>query len=165
MLCLKPGGLRAKRELKKGDLTLVPAIPSVARITSDEKQGLDLNCVSTRKDETFKFYIRSVPQPNKAFNEWKDEFLSPFFMVKPTVVHEDANMVYQDVECNGITFHVLTNRRKVHVFEHLYSYEPKAEKMAFEGAKVIGEAIMIQLARALRLPRGSASSAEASFVA
>ena len=64
MLCFKPGGLRARRELKKGELTLVPAIPSASLLRDDAKQGLDLNCEITRKDETFKFYIRSVFQPN-----------------------------------------------------------------------------------------------------
>ena len=137
MLCLKPGGLRAKRELKKGELTLVPAIPSVSKLCDDVKQGLDFNCEITREGETFKFYIRNVPQPNKAFKEWKDEFLSPFFMVKSTTVQEDANMVYQDVEHKGITFQVLTNKHKVNVFDHLYTYEPKAEKKALEGAQVI----------------------------
>ena len=44
-------------------------------------------------------------------------------MAKSTTVQEDANMVYQDVEYKGTTFQVLTNKRKVYVFEHLYSYE------------------------------------------
>ena len=137
MLCIKPSGLRAKRELKKGELTLVPAIPSASQLRDDAKQGLDLNCEITRKDETFKFYIRSVPQPNKAFKEWKDEFLSPFFMAKSTAVEEEANMVYKDVEYQGITFQVLTNKRKVNAYGHLYTYEPKAEKKALHNAMVI----------------------------
>ena len=89
-----------------GELILVPAIPSASRISDDVKQCLDLNREITRRGETFKFYIRSVPQPNKAFKEWKDEFLSPFFMVKSTNVEEEANMVYQNVEYKGITFQV-----------------------------------------------------------
>ena len=137
MLCFKPGGLRAKRELKKGELTLVPAIPSVSKLCDDAKQGLDLNCEITLKDETFKFYIRSVQQPNKPFKEWKDEFLSPFFMVKSTAVEEEANMVYKDVEYQGATFQVLTNKRKVNAYGHLYTYEPKAEKKALQNAMVI----------------------------
>ena len=59
-----------------------------------------------------------MPQPNKAFAEWKDEFLSPFFMVKSTTVEEEANMVYKDVEYKGITFQVLTNKRKVDALSH-----------------------------------------------
>ena len=139
MLCIKPGGLRAKRELKKGELTLVPAIPSVARIVSDEKQGLNLNCEITRKDETFKFYIRSVPQPSKAFKEWKDEFLSPFFSVRPTAVEEEANMIFQTVEHKGISFQVLVNKRKVNAFGHLFFFEAKAEKKALQNATVVVE--------------------------
>ena len=139
MLCLKPSGLRAKRELKKGELILVPAIPSVSRISDDVKQCLDLNCEITRTGETFKFYIRSVLQPSKVFKEWKDQFLSPFFMVKSTTVEEEASMVYQNVEYKGITFQVLVNKRKVNAYDHLFAYEPKAEKKALQGAKVIEE--------------------------
>ena len=48
----------------------MPAIPSVSKLCDDAKQGLDLKCETTRKDETFKFYIRNVPQPSKACKEW-----------------------------------------------------------------------------------------------
>ena len=139
MLCIKPSGLRAKRELKKGELTLVPAIPSASLLRDDAKQGLDLNCEITRKDETFKFYIRSVPQPNKAFKEWKDEFLSPFFSVRPTAVEEEANMIFQTVEHKGISFQVLVNKRKVNAFGHLFFFEAKAEKKALQNATVVVE--------------------------
>ena len=78
-----------------------------------------------------------MQQPNKPFKEWKDEFLSPFFMVKSTAVEEEANMVYKDVEYQGITFQVLTNKRKVNAYGHLYTYEPKAEKKALQNAMVV----------------------------
>ena len=60
-------------------------------------------------------------------------------MVRPTAVEEEANMVYKDVEYQGATFQVLTNKRKVNAYGHLYTYEPKVEKKALQGAQVIEE--------------------------
>ena len=80
-----------------------------------------------------------MPQPNKAFKEWKDEFLSPFFSVRPTAVEEEANMIFQTVEHKGISFQVLVNKRKVNAFGHLFFFEAKAEKKALQNATVVVE--------------------------
>ena len=53
------------------------------------------------------FCIRSVPQPHKLIEVWKDEFLSPSFMVESTAAAGEANMVDKDVEYQGIAFPVL----------------------------------------------------------
>ena len=58
-------------------------------------------------------------------------------MAMSTAVEVEANMVYKDVEYQGITFQVLTNKRKVNAYGHLYTYEPKAEKKALQNAMVV----------------------------
>ena len=134
LLCLQPSCLRSMRDLKKGELTLVPCAPA----SPAQRGDLQLECKVTYADTEFTFYINKQSQPSKAFAEWAAETaINPFFWVTPTSEKEDANMTLHTIKDGACTSPVLKNDRKVQAMAQLQFYKEATEVAALAGANVV----------------------------
>ena len=134
LLCLQPSCLRSMRDLKKGELTLVPCAPA----SPAQRGDLQLECKVKYADTEFTFYINKQSQPSKAFAEWAAETtINPFFWVTPTSEKEEANMTFHTIKHGACSFQVLKNDRKVKAMTQLQFYKEATEAVALAGAEVV----------------------------
>ena len=68
-LCIKPTGLRAMRDMKKGELVLVPSVANPTCITTSARGATtDIPCeVRLAEGKRFTFYVNKPSQPTKPF--------------------------------------------------------------------------------------------------
>ncbi len=123
VLCIKPVCLRANRDFKTQELVLVPCVPHMANLTITKGSGLDLDMQVGSGQTKLRFFVVKPSQPTKAFDEWKHESVNPFWGVGSTHNQADANLKYQIVKIDDISFQVLTTRRSVKKMDVLQYYK------------------------------------------
>ena len=101
VLCFKPMNLRAARDFKRGELILVPCAGHLSQLSPKESEHSPEIDVQV-SDSHQKLWLSKPQQPVKAIDEWKAECLIPFFWVTSTAQQDDANMVFQKYNSNGV---------------------------------------------------------------
>ena len=138
-LCLKPNGLRALKDIAKGELVLVPLVSISSIMTVAGSNTFDTGYSATVNNATVSFYIGKPSQPRiETFADWgEDDYANPFWWVTPISDEEQFNMTTKRVTSDGITFKVLVNKQKVSSMELLRTYEAAVEKTSLSNATII----------------------------
>lgn len=136
VLCLKPTGLRAKRDFARGDLCLVPYV-GMSNISDKSKPHfIDSGHTAKIDGRDVKLYLMKPSQPSaEDVNKWKeDEVVNPYFWVGSTANESEANMVHRKATEDGVSFSVLTNRCMVKSMELLQVFKPAIIQAPLQGA-------------------------------
>lgn len=162
VLCIKPSAVRAKQDIAKGELVLVPC-GGISSINTGERNGsIDLKFSRVIGGKEVKFYVSRSAQTKEDFKFWKaDETINPCFWVTTTGVEKEANIVTKRVaNYKGVSFVVFTNSRAVAKMGLLQTYKPVVVPVPLAGAtSVTADPTELPDARARGRGRGRVSTA------
>ena len=118
---LHPMQVRCKAQVEKGELVLIPCAP-IAKIVSvaSDNATLGSQIVSCNSDEGTMYIEHPATVKRNDVAALKDTtVLSAFWWVLPSMVGADVNMAFNKITVGQFSFIVLTNIRKLAVFEKL----------------------------------------------
>ena len=128
-LCIKPMSLRAKADIKKGELTLVPTVTNLACITKhmylpaeQNPAALNSQTVLVHMTDDITLTIAKAAQPNKhaSVEEWgANDTVNPYWWVGVTSDSKDANMSYKPAPGVNIIFSIMTNNKLIKAGQEL----------------------------------------------
>ena len=139
LLCLKPGTLRANRDLAKGELVLTPCSTFSSIIVADKSTSFDLGFSQTLGKSVRFFATRPVQPRGESTDTWEDaDSINPFWWATATAVESDVNVAVKSVVADGVSFNVLVNTRAIKKMCVIHSYKPgSAPQQPLAGASQV----------------------------
>ena len=140
-MCIKPNHLRAKVNLSRGDLELVPAVLS-PNMTNTRSTGGALP-VATKlvvKGEPVVLYISRQSQPRVEMSKWEEkDTYNPFWWVGDVSDAKSANMVIVREKEGDYKIPVLRNKRAIQKGSVINMFKAVESTQKLAGATVIDD--------------------------
>jgi hypothetical protein len=138
-LCHKPSGVRAKKKIEKGEITLVP-ICQLSSITT-QKSGTVLfsgNTVAV-DGNNMSYYIQPPQQPKQGnVAEWAaDDSVHVLYWIGTTDQKDDANIAVKHVAHKNLKVPVFYNTKVIKENSLLLTYKEVIGKRPLDGAAVL----------------------------